>query len=52
MSKHFSPFAIVLLQPRQGQPFPATVASGLPAEPLISEGMLFLDILELLDLTR
>jgi hypothetical protein len=52
MSKHFSPLVIEELQPRQEQRFPASTLAGTPAEPLIREGMLFFDILELLNFAR
>lgn len=52
MSKHFSPLLIEEPQPRQGLLFPAIALTGTPAEPLISEGILFFDILQLLNFPR
>jgi hypothetical protein len=52
ISKHFSPLLIGDPQPRQGDCFPATALTGTPAEPLINDGILFFDILELLNFTR
>ena len=46
MSKHVSPLLIDAPQPRQGHALPAAATLGTPAEPLIREGMLFLDILK------
>lgn len=47
-SMHFSPFTITAPQPAQWHFFPATAAEGRPADPLMSEGMLFRGILLLL----
>lgn len=52
ISKHFWPFSMERLHPRQEHCFPAIAILGTPAEPLINEGILFLDILELFDLPR
>jgi hypothetical protein len=49
MSKHSSPLLIEEPHPRQGHRFPAIDFAGMPVEPLISEGMLFFDILKLLN---
>jgi hypothetical protein len=52
ISKHFSPLLIEESQPRQRHSLPATANLGTPAEPLISDGMLFFDILKLLNFPR
>jgi hypothetical protein len=49
MSKHFSPLMIAVPQPMQGHSFPAVAMMGRPADPLMREGVLFCDILKLLD---
>src|SRR5207245_237924 len=52
MSKHFSPLLIEEPHSRQGHFLPAIAFAGTPVEPLISEGMLFFDILKLLNFSR
>lgn len=49
ISKHLSPLLIEDPHPRQEHCLPAMASAGAPADPLISEGMLFFDILKLLD---
>ena len=50
ISTHCSPFSISPVQPLHGVFLPAVAKSGLPAEPFMSDGMLFPDILKFLDL--
>ncbi|MFH1575002.1 MAG: hypothetical protein ABIG68_13540, partial [Acidobacteriota bacterium] len=47
MSKHSSPLRIEAPHPRHGHLLPAVADTGRPAEPLMSDGMLFRDILKL-----
>src|SRR5438105_1640970 len=50
-SMHFSPLRMSLSQPWQLHFLPAVAVTGLPAEPLINEGILFFDILDFLELS-
>jgi hypothetical protein len=49
MSKHLSPLKIAASQPAHSHSLPAAATVGRPADPLIREGILFCDILKLLD---
>lgn len=52
ISKHFSPLTMEPSQPLHGHSFPAATDFGTAAEPLMSEGILFFDILEFFHLPR
>jgi hypothetical protein len=52
MSKHLFPFIIAAPQPRQGRSCLAVATTGRPVAPLMREGDLFRDILQLLNFPR